>query len=267
MKLLSILAFFALSVTSFSQLATKPADITVSWDANVEPHLGGYRAHLGRTPRGYTQTFDVGNVVETPLKNHLVLTPGMWYSSVTAYGTPESGSLESEHSDELSLDVYRVVLEHSGNLIDWAVEDDYLTTRASATEESVPGKPSTIGVITGQRYYRYVYPDRPELVLDYELEDYLPPSDLPPPLSLTWHAPSERRKTFKFIIYKKTGEVWNQVGEVLAPKLSWPLTETGYYGVASVNNIGEGEKAEINITSLPTVPVPSPPQLFRIRTP
>lgn len=77
---------------------------TLTWDANTEPDLDGYKVYYGTTARtgtcpqgGYQTTLDVGNVTTYTLNG---LTDGqVYYFSVTAYDTSDN---ESCFSNEVS---------------------------------------------------------------------------------------------------------------------------------------------------------------------
>ena len=76
------------------------AQVTVSWDANVETNLAGYRVYHGIASRNYATTTDVGNVTDAIVSG---LSPGATYFfAVTAYDT---AGLESLFSDEVSYTV------------------------------------------------------------------------------------------------------------------------------------------------------------------
>jgi hypothetical protein len=69
------------------------ATATVTWDANTEPDLAGYKVHYGTSPGTYDTTVDVGNVTSygTP-----TLTDGTtYYFAVTAYDGTGNQSLPS----------------------------------------------------------------------------------------------------------------------------------------------------------------------------
>lgn len=83
---------------NFSIAAPTSGNATVSWDANTEPDLAGYRLYYGTAPGVYGTPIDVGNVT-----SYLVtgLTAGVvYYFAVTAYDT--SGN-ESAKSTEVTL--------------------------------------------------------------------------------------------------------------------------------------------------------------------
>ncbi|MFQ5772123.1 MAG: fibronectin type III domain-containing protein [bacterium] len=72
--------------------------VTVSWDANTESDLAGYKIYYGLFSRndpafdGYQFVVDVGNVTSRDLQ----IQPGKWYFAVTAYDTAGNESLFSE---------------------------------------------------------------------------------------------------------------------------------------------------------------------------
>ena len=71
--------------------------VSLTWDANSEPDLAGYRLYWGTASRTYTQTNEVVNVTTTTVSN---LTEEVtYYFAVTAY---KNSSLESDFSDEVS---------------------------------------------------------------------------------------------------------------------------------------------------------------------
>ncbi|MEW6324490.1 MAG: fibronectin type III domain-containing protein, partial [Nitrospirota bacterium] len=71
--------------------------MTVSWDANTESDLAGYKVHYGISSRVYTQSINAGNVTTRVVSG---LSAGItYYFAVTAYDT--SGN-ESGYSAEVS---------------------------------------------------------------------------------------------------------------------------------------------------------------------
>ncbi len=56
-------------------------DINISWDANTETNVTGYKLHYGTVEGVYTDTIDVGNV----LSYVLPLNAGKYYITATAY--------------------------------------------------------------------------------------------------------------------------------------------------------------------------------------
>ena len=93
--LLAILTFFGLCVFSPASWAS---DITLAWDSNTEPTLGGYRLYYGQASRNYSSTVDVGNRTNYTLSG---LAEGKtYYFAVTAYDTTQT--TESGFSNEVS---------------------------------------------------------------------------------------------------------------------------------------------------------------------
>ena len=83
---LFLISFF---VFSFSSIAFA-GSATLTWSANAEPDLAGYKIYYGTSPRsgncptgGYPNSLDVGNVLTYTVNN---LTEGqIYYFSITAY--------------------------------------------------------------------------------------------------------------------------------------------------------------------------------------
>jgi len=72
--------------------------VIVSWDANTEPDLKGYKVYYGTASRSYDHVIDVGNVTEYTINN---LAAGVtYYFAVTAYDTAFN---ESDFSQEVSI--------------------------------------------------------------------------------------------------------------------------------------------------------------------
>jgi fibronectin type 3 domain-containing protein len=75
------------------------AQIQVTWNANTEEDLAGYRLYVGKASGQYGEPVDVGNVTEYVME----ITPqhgATYYFALTAYDT--SGN-ESGYSDEASV--------------------------------------------------------------------------------------------------------------------------------------------------------------------
>ena len=80
------------------------ADVTLTWDANTEPDLTGYKLYVGTQSRTY------GDPVEIPLttladpaspKHTITVPDGLFhYFAVTAYDN-EVPALESDYSNEV----------------------------------------------------------------------------------------------------------------------------------------------------------------------
>jgi hypothetical protein len=98
-------AMIFIAVVFFSQFAQA---LSLEWDANVEPTIGGYRVYMGEASRSYTFASDVGNSTTAQLQN---LPPGRTvYLAVTAYDT---NGLESDFSDEITYTVPSFALQCS----------------------------------------------------------------------------------------------------------------------------------------------------------
>jgi hypothetical protein len=74
--------------------------VEVTWNANTEADLSGYKIHLGTQSGNYSTTSDVGNVTACDITNAV---PGTtYYIALSAYNTSD---LESTKSDEVSITV------------------------------------------------------------------------------------------------------------------------------------------------------------------
>lgn len=72
---------------------------TISWDANTEPDLAGYKVYVGRTSHIYGSLgspINVGNVTSYELTLN---DSGAWFFAVTAY---DSSANESGFSTEVT---------------------------------------------------------------------------------------------------------------------------------------------------------------------
>jgi len=88
---------FTLLLASFS-FAQEVSSVRVSWDANSEADLKGYKCYMGKAQRNYTQSEDVGNNLEYVWRNLDGNT--LYYFAVTAYDTAGN---ESQFSAEVSI--------------------------------------------------------------------------------------------------------------------------------------------------------------------
>lgn len=106
---LRIHRFFHLSISCFTFLVVSAlllffhnpnvysAQLTLAWDPNTEPELGGYKVYYGMSPGAYGVPSSVGNVTNYTLTG---LTEGqVYYVAVTA--CDQSGN-ESAYSNEVS---------------------------------------------------------------------------------------------------------------------------------------------------------------------
>jgi hypothetical protein len=89
------LFFIWFILMAFAGLAAE--SVSLQWDANREPDVGGYKVYYGTNSRVYFASVDVGNTTTTTIGN---LTPGVtYYFAATAYNTSR---LESDCSNEVS---------------------------------------------------------------------------------------------------------------------------------------------------------------------
>ncbi|MGD0307653.1 MAG: fibronectin type III domain-containing protein [Acidobacteriota bacterium] len=73
----------------------RASDATLTWDANTETDLAGYKVYYGTASGSYSQTIDVGNVTTFTVRG---LGVGAYFFAVTAYNT---SGLESGFSNEV----------------------------------------------------------------------------------------------------------------------------------------------------------------------
>ncbi|HET56892.1 MAG TPA: fibronectin type III domain-containing protein [Deltaproteobacteria bacterium] len=73
------------------------ADVTLQWDPNSEPDIGGYKIYYGTAPRTYGEPIDVGNVTEYVVKD--LKAGAKYYFAATAYNTD---GYESDFSNEVT---------------------------------------------------------------------------------------------------------------------------------------------------------------------
>ena len=62
---------------------------TLSWDANTESDLAGYKVYMGASSGNYPTVYDVGNVTTYTVGN---LVSGTFYFVVTAYDSDKNVS-------------------------------------------------------------------------------------------------------------------------------------------------------------------------------
>jgi len=74
-------------------------EVTLAWNANSEPILGGYRLYYGPSSRNYLSTVDVGN--QTTYTVFDLADDRSYYFAVTAYDTTKT--IESGFSNEVFL--------------------------------------------------------------------------------------------------------------------------------------------------------------------
>jgi hypothetical protein len=71
-------------------------DCTLSWDANTEPDLAGYRVHLGRDSSLLNQARDAGMQNSIRCSEAGAIINGQWFGAITAYDLHGNESSPSE---------------------------------------------------------------------------------------------------------------------------------------------------------------------------
>ena len=91
------------SGTTSNSTSTTTSNTTamLTWDANTETDLAGYKIHVGTASGSYSSTVDVGNVTSHSMTNLTIGTT--YYFAVGAYNTAGS---ESAVSNEVSKSIY-----------------------------------------------------------------------------------------------------------------------------------------------------------------
>ncbi len=89
-----VLVLFVLIVSN-----AQAGNVTVSWDANSESDLLGYKIYYGNTSGSYSNVIDVGNVIEFQINN---LSAGSYFFTVTAY---DNANNESDYSVEVAFTI------------------------------------------------------------------------------------------------------------------------------------------------------------------
>lgn len=96
----------------FICLPLQAATVTLSWDANTEPDIAGYRLYCGLSSRSYTQCIETTNT--TGVVSNVT---GQTYFAVTAYN---ASGLESDFSNEVVAHVIAVEVQTSPDLANWS---------------------------------------------------------------------------------------------------------------------------------------------------
>ena len=93
--LIALSAFFLPSALSIAaSTSAHAAEVTLAWDPNADPDIGGYNLYFGSSSRNYPNRIDVGNVTSSTIQS---LEEGqMYFFAVTAYDTGRNESLFSE---------------------------------------------------------------------------------------------------------------------------------------------------------------------------
>jgi len=100
MRRIPILLLFAFAVVLAAAAPAFAASVAISWNANTEPDLAGYKVKYGQSPGVHGTVVDVGNTTSTTISG---LTDGAtYYFVVTAY---DSTGNESAPSAEVVADL------------------------------------------------------------------------------------------------------------------------------------------------------------------
>ncbi len=91
--LMAVILVFSMTCSAFA------GDVTLSWDANLEPDIASYNVHYGDVNRTQIISLNVGNV--TPF-TFTGLSAGTYYFAVSAV---DSSLNESEKSYEVVVEV------------------------------------------------------------------------------------------------------------------------------------------------------------------
>ena len=89
--------FLPISPPSNFQVVAINRTLSLSWSANPEADLAGYKVHYSTTGYPYTSTVDVGNVTSFVLSG---LPTGPYFVSVTAYDTSRDNQTDQIDGNE-----------------------------------------------------------------------------------------------------------------------------------------------------------------------
>ncbi len=107
--LICTLIFLLLSLAG----QVRAEQVSLAWDANTEPDLGGYKLYYGTASQAYSQVIDVGKGTQVTVSN---LNQGVTYFfAVTAYNLQGA---ESDYSNEIHQSVlrqYRLTVNKRGS--------------------------------------------------------------------------------------------------------------------------------------------------------
>lgn len=92
-------------MASYTYIPRSDGNATISWNANTEPDLAGYRVYYGTASGVYNPAIDVGNTTSYTFSGLLPNTT--YYFAITAYDT--SGN-ESAFSTEISMIVWSMMV-------------------------------------------------------------------------------------------------------------------------------------------------------------
>ena len=119
--------------------------VTLGWDANTESHLKGYRLHRGQSSRMYTETVDVGNVIEFswPVPDGIA-----YYYAATAYGECWQCGQDNNLWWKDAQGINQCWMK---DVITWECVSDYSNEIVFiATADILPNKPNNIKLILSE---------------------------------------------------------------------------------------------------------------------
>lgn len=71
------------------------SELHLSWNANTESDLAGYKIYAGRSSGAYTHSGSPKNVGNVTSATYIIDAPGAWFFAVTAYDSSANESLKS----------------------------------------------------------------------------------------------------------------------------------------------------------------------------
>jgi hypothetical protein len=144
-------ALFLIGVVFFLFLSlvghARGEQVSLAWDANTEPDLGGYRLYYGTASQAYSQVIDVGNTTQVTVSN--LNQGGTYFFVVTAYNLQGA---ESDYSNEIQNTVlrqYRLTITKRGSG-DGIISGDGIDCGADCEKWYDEGTPITLTANPGQ---------------------------------------------------------------------------------------------------------------------
>ncbi len=137
--------FFFLMLVLAGQ--ARAEQVSLAWDANTEPDLGGYKLYYGTAAQAYSQVINVGKNTQVTVSN---LTQGVTYFfAVTAYNLQGA---ESDYSNEINNTVlrqYRLTVTKRGSG-DGIISGEGINCGADCDKWYDEGTPITLTANPGQ---------------------------------------------------------------------------------------------------------------------
>ena len=140
-----IVTFFFLLLALAGQ--ARAEQVSLAWDANTEPDLGGYKLYYGTAAQAYSQVINVGKNTQVTVSN---LSQGVTYFfAVTAYNLQGA---ESDYSNEIHNTVlrqYRLTVTKRGSG-DGIISGEGINCGADCDQWYDEGTPITLTANPGQ---------------------------------------------------------------------------------------------------------------------